>query len=66
MLFGFITTVLSVLALAKNSVYPSILGNSIASKIESVPASPTMYFIFFLCLGIGAVLLAFLGRKVID
>lgn len=65
MIFGFITAVLSFLALAKNSIPPSILGAAIGQKIESVPASPTLYFVLFLALGIGAVVLSFLERKII-
>ncbi len=66
MIFGFITTILGILALAKNSISPSILGAAIGDKIESVPASPTFYFILFLVLGISAVLFSLLERKVID
>jgi len=65
MIFGFITAIFAALALAKNSVPPSILGAAIGDKIESVPASPTLYFVLFLVLGISAVVVSFLERKII-
>ena len=66
MLFGFLTTLIAVLALLKNSVSPTILGSAIGEKISSVPASPTLYFVLFLCIGIGSVIIAFAERKIVD
>jgi hypothetical protein len=66
MLFGFLTTLLSILALAKNSISPSIMGAAIGEKISSVPASPTLYFSIFLLMGILSTILSFTERKIID
>jgi hypothetical protein len=65
MLFGFLATLLSILALAKNSIPASIMGSAIGEKLSSVPASPTMYFVLFLVIGIAAVIISFVERKVV-
>ena len=66
MLFGFLTTLTAILALLKNSVSPNILGSAIGEKISSVPASPTLYFALFLVMGVIAVIIAFVERKIVD
>ncbi len=66
MLFGFLTALAAILALAKNSIPASILGSAIGEKISSVPASPTLYFVLFLVMGVIAVIIAFVERKIVD
>lgn len=65
LLFGFLTTLLSFLALAKNSIPPSILGSAIGNKIESLPSSPTLYFSLFLVMGVIAVIISLVERKIV-
>ena len=65
MLMGFLTAVLSLLALAKNTFSPRILGATISDKIEIIPASPTMYFVLFLAIGIISILVALMERKIV-
>jgi predicted alpha/beta hydrolase len=65
MLFGFITALLALLALVKNSIPMSIVGSAIGEKISSVPASPTLYFSLFLIMGVVAVIISFMERKIV-
>jgi hypothetical protein len=64
LLFGILTTLLSILALIK-SISPSILGAAVGDKIESLPSSPNFYFALFLIVGLAAAIIAMMERKVI-
>ena len=65
MAFGFITAFLSLLALARNSLSPSIMGAAVAEKVNMAPANPMIYFVIFLVIGVIAILVAFLQRKIV-
>ena len=65
MVMGFLTSLLSLLALFKNSFSPNILGAAVADKIQTLPASPTLYFVLFLAIGIISIVTAFLERKIV-
>ena len=66
MLIGFLTALLAVTALIKNSIPASIVGSAIGEKMASVPSSPTLYFCLFLVMGVIAVVVSFVERKIID
>lgn len=65
MLFGFITALVALLALARNSIPPSLLGNAIATKVAAAPSSPALYFGAILVIGVAAVVIAIVERKVV-
>ena len=65
MIFGFITALVALLALARNSIPPSIMGNAIAEKVAVAPAIPALYFGVFLVIGIAAFVIALLERKIV-
>ncbi len=65
MIFGFLTAFLSLLALAKNSLSPSIMGAAVAEKVNMAPSNPTVYFGIFLVIGVVAVIVAFMQRKLV-
>lgn len=65
LLTGFLTTILSLTALFRNSISPSIMGAAIADKIQTLPSSPALYFTLLLAIGIISIILAFVERKVV-
>jgi len=65
MIFGFLTVLVAMLALAKNSLSSSIVGSAIGEKISSVPASPTLYFSLFLVMGVIMIITSFMERKIV-
>ena len=65
MIFGFITAFISLLALAKNSIPPSIMGAAITDKVSAAPANPALYFSVFLVIGIAAIIISITERKII-
>ncbi|MCX6741991.1 MAG: hypothetical protein NTX24_02330 [Candidatus Pacearchaeota archaeon] len=62
---GFLTTVISLAALFRNSISPSIMGAAIADKIQSLPSSPALYFAMLLALGVFSIIIAFMERKIV-
>jgi hypothetical protein len=62
---GFLTTIISLAALFRNSISPSIMGAAIADKIQSLPSSPAIYFALLLALGVFSIIIAFMERKII-
>jgi hypothetical protein len=62
---GFLTTVISLAALFRNSISPSIMGAAIADKIQTLPSSPALYFTVLLALGVISMIIAFMERKII-
>ncbi len=65
-IFGFITALVALLALARNSISPSIMGSAITEKVAMAPTNPAVYFGVFLVIGVASVVFAIMERKVIN
>lgn len=65
LLTGFLTTIISLTALFRNSISPSIMGAAVADKIQTLPSSPALYFALLLVIGIISIIVAFMERKVV-